>query len=114
MQEVPRESSPSSICPTLVPILASGKFPHEYATVFHAQWSEQHSSGPSPLLCFMFHLIKIAIRGGIKMVEREDLDTPKLRREQLWEQPEDKQDRSFVIKDVKKIHIETGRGRDGI
>lgn len=74
MQEFPRESSPSSICPTLVLILASGKFPHEYATVFHAQWSEQHRSGPSPLICFMFCLIKIAIIGGIKMVEWEDLE----------------------------------------
>ena len=37
MQEVPRESSPSSICPSLVLILASAKFPHEYVTVFHAQ-----------------------------------------------------------------------------
>ena len=34
------------------------------------------------------------------------MDTSKLRREQLWEWPEHKQDRSFVIKDVKKIHNE--------
>jgi len=74
IQEVPRESSPRSICPSLVLISASGKFPHEYATVFHAQWSEQHRTGPSPLIYFMFHLIKIAIIGGIKMVEWEDLE----------------------------------------